>query len=342
MGHAQLYDIMEEKEKLYMKEDFSYEDGIKIAELETAYPSTIFNNKLHDPFNISTTSSINGHGVGVLECIAMVCPDADLYSLPSGIVSDSFSCTGTLIDEALPFIQSENIDVVNASFLGVNNPILNNKIKSLQDNAIFTAAVGNVGQYFNPFAISEVWISVGAINPNMEQSSFSLEGKEIDCVSFGTWEIQSPKNDSYYPADSGTSFAAPIIAGMFGLVQEFFQEETGKKLTQSQMYKFMKDNCRDLGIVGCDSEYGNGFLVLPNPDSIDIKKYIGDDNMTIKMQVGSKNYTVDGVSKLMDQPPIIDKISGRTLIPLRVIAEVMGAEVDWDGKAKTITITRSL
>ncbi|MGD8189714.1 ABC-F family ATP-binding cassette domain-containing protein [Brevibacillus ginsengisoli] len=34
MGHARLYEIMEEKNALYMKEDFSEEDGIKAANLE--------------------------------------------------------------------------------------------------------------------------------------------------------------------------------------------------------------------------------------------------------------------------------------------------------------------
>ncbi|MGX4599894.1 ABC-F family ATP-binding cassette domain-containing protein [Faecalimicrobium sp. JNUCC 81] len=34
MGHERLYSIMQEKEALYMKEDFSEEDGIKAAELE--------------------------------------------------------------------------------------------------------------------------------------------------------------------------------------------------------------------------------------------------------------------------------------------------------------------
>ena len=33
-GHKRLYDIMEEKEKLYMKSDFNDEDGIKVSELE--------------------------------------------------------------------------------------------------------------------------------------------------------------------------------------------------------------------------------------------------------------------------------------------------------------------
>ena len=34
MGNARLYEIMKEKEAIYMKEDFSEEDGVKAAELE--------------------------------------------------------------------------------------------------------------------------------------------------------------------------------------------------------------------------------------------------------------------------------------------------------------------
>ena len=34
MGHKRLYDIMKEKDSIYMKEDFSDEDGIRAAELE--------------------------------------------------------------------------------------------------------------------------------------------------------------------------------------------------------------------------------------------------------------------------------------------------------------------
>src|SRR5690625_4440317 len=34
MGHQRLYDVMKEKDSLYMKPDFSDEDGILVAELE--------------------------------------------------------------------------------------------------------------------------------------------------------------------------------------------------------------------------------------------------------------------------------------------------------------------
>ena len=37
MGNRKLYDIMKEKDALYMKEDFSDEDGIRAAELEAEF-----------------------------------------------------------------------------------------------------------------------------------------------------------------------------------------------------------------------------------------------------------------------------------------------------------------
>ena len=37
MGHKRLVEIMDEKDKLYAKEDFSDEDGVKAGELETEF-----------------------------------------------------------------------------------------------------------------------------------------------------------------------------------------------------------------------------------------------------------------------------------------------------------------
>ena len=37
MGNKRLYEIMKEKDAIYMKEDFSDEDGVKAAELEAEF-----------------------------------------------------------------------------------------------------------------------------------------------------------------------------------------------------------------------------------------------------------------------------------------------------------------
>jgi hypothetical protein len=48
--------------------------------------------------------------------------------------------------------------------------------------------------------------------------------------------------------------------------------------------------------------------------------------------------TLDGKALSFDVAPQI--IEGRTLVPLRVIFEALGAEVDWDGDTKTVTAVK--
>lgn len=57
---------------------------------------------------------------------------------------------------------------------------------------------------------------------------------------------------------------------------------------------------------------------------------------TVKMTVGSRFMYVDGNRTELDAVPII--IGGRTLVPVRAIAEGMGCEVSWNDEIKTVEI----
>lgn len=63
---------------------------------------------------------------------------------------------------------------------------------------------------------------------------------------------------------------------------------------------------------------------------------------TATMTIGSKNVTVvkDGVTSTiqMDVAPVIQEDSGRTLIPIRFAAEVLGCNVGWDSTNKVVLI----
>lgn len=58
----------------------------------------------------------------------------------------------------------------------------------------------------------------------------------------------------------------------------------------------------------------------------------------IVLKVGSKEATIGDKSLLLDVEPYIDSTSGRTLVPIRFIAEAFGAVVDWEPINKSITI----
>jgi len=61
------------------------------------------------------------------------------------------------------------------------------------------------------------------------------------------------------------------------------------------------------------------------------------DTTTVVLTIGSTTATVSGRSVTLDVPPQV--INGRTLVPLRFVAESFGVAVDWNGDTRTVTIT---
>lgn len=63
---------------------------------------------------------------------------------------------------------------------------------------------------------------------------------------------------------------------------------------------------------------------------------LNKEEKVIVFKVGDINYSVQGENKTLDAAPQI--ISDRTFVPLRVIAEVFGKNVDWDAENKTAIV----
>ncbi|MBC7195336.1 MAG: copper amine oxidase N-terminal domain-containing protein [Caldisericia bacterium] len=61
------------------------------------------------------------------------------------------------------------------------------------------------------------------------------------------------------------------------------------------------------------------------------------EKIVITMQIGNKIITVNGILQEIDVPPQI--IEGRTYLPIRWIAEPLGATVGWDSNEKKVTIS---
>ncbi len=61
------------------------------------------------------------------------------------------------------------------------------------------------------------------------------------------------------------------------------------------------------------------------------------ERIVLKLQIGNLNMLVNGKEQEIDVPPQI--IEGRTLLPIRWVAEPLGAEVGWNGVEKKVTVT---
>ena len=60
------------------------------------------------------------------------------------------------------------------------------------------------------------------------------------------------------------------------------------------------------------------------------------DSITVKMQIGSNILYKNGEESELDVPAQL--VDGRTLVPVRAVAESFGADVEWDGDTQTVTI----
>ena len=59
----------------------------------------------------------------------------------------------------------------------------------------------------------------------------------------------------------------------------------------------------------------------------------------VSLRIGSNQATVNGQAQSLDQAPFI--VGSSTLVPLRFIAQALGASVDWNNNTSTVTIIGS-
>lgn len=65
---------------------------------------------------------------------------------------------------------------------------------------------------------------------------------------------------------------------------------------------------------------------------------IRKDPVVIKLVIGSKKVLVNNQSKEIEAAPFVDKASGRTLVPIRIVTESIGAQIAWDASDRRVTI----
>lgn len=61
------------------------------------------------------------------------------------------------------------------------------------------------------------------------------------------------------------------------------------------------------------------------------------ESTNVVLKIGSTQPTVNGVTKTISTPAQV--LNGSTMVPLRFVSEALGADVNWNGTARSITIT---
>ena len=215
----------------------------------------------------------NGHGTHVAGIVGAidntigvigVGPQIDLYAVKvldrngSGYLSD--------VIEGLDWAITNRMQVVNMS-LGTSSDIQSLHDVVARANAagiVQVAAAGNSGgSVIYPAAYLEV-IAVSATDKTDTIASWSSRGPEVDLAAPGV-NIYSTYNGQTYKTLSGTSMAAPHVAGAAALVLSVsgkceFLLDNVSGCSPSEVQKRLETTAEDLGVVGRDDLYGSGLV----------------------------------------------------------------------------------
>ena len=204
------------------------------------------------------------HGTAVSALAAGSSPDAHGVAPAAGILSirvtdtdgksDAFTVT-----QAIVAAVDADAKIINISMGGYSTSEALDRAVAYADahGAVIVAAAGNdqAAQLAWPAANPRV-ISVGAVDANGRQVSFSNSGEQLHLTAPG-YGIQTAGVNGSRILFSGTSASAPVVSGAIAAVMS---ETPG--LTAAQAVQILQTHADDGGPAGDDPDYGHGVLDL--------------------------------------------------------------------------------
>ena len=172
-----------------------------------------------------------GHGCGVAGIIASnmndafgiagIAPNAKIMPLR---VLDASGLGGySAISQAIIFAVDNGADIINLSLAGPRfSQVMADAVDYAVQNGVWViAAAGNSGTdvVYYPAGFESV-IAVGSVDPSLTRSSFSNYGSHVQISAPGR-DILTTNTAGGHSLNSGTSFAAPMVAGVAVLARAF-------------------------------------------------------------------------------------------------------------------------
>lgn len=170
------------------------------------------------------------------------------------------TCSGSNADIADAIYDAT--DVVGAHIISMSlggasgSATLKNAVDHAWNNGVVVvAAAGNDnGGSVNYPAAYESVIAVSALDQDLTIASYSSVGPQVEITAPGSNVLSTyNSNDNSYSSLSGTSMAAPHVAGALALAFSAAPDTTG-----AQMRQALADTAEDLGAAGRDNLYGHG------------------------------------------------------------------------------------
>ena len=242
-------------------------EGVTVAVVDTGVAKH-FALEVADSRNFSGDSEVDdtvGHGTFCAGVLAArkgqakgIAPGCSLISLK--VLGHSGSGNPASVARAVEYASEIQADIISMS-LGCSRPDaqMHDAIKrATAQGIIIVCAAGNDGGAVDyPAAFAET-IAVGAVDRSGQACEFSSRGREIVCAAPGQGVTSTWLADGYATL-SGTSMAAPFVAGVLALWVSA-QKSLGAKVDHTSACAALAQTCRDAGAPGRDDVYGWGLV----------------------------------------------------------------------------------
>lgn len=151
--------------------------------------------------------------------------------------------------------EADDVKIINLSLGGgKSGKVLESAVEfAVSAGKLVVAAAGNTGERGVLYpARYDGAIAVSATNRDDDLASFSSYGPEVELAAPGRDILSTLPTNDYGPM-SGTSMAAPHVAGVAGLVWS-----AAPDLSSEQVREILCDSTKDLGSSGRDEKFGCG------------------------------------------------------------------------------------
>ena len=275
-----------------------------------------------------TAAALSNNGVGVAS-IAWGC-----QIMPIRICDPSGSGSLSAMANGLIWAADRGARVANISYQVSDSLTVKSAAQYFQSKGgVVTIAAGNDAT-FDPTSDNPYVLTVGATNSGDALAGFSTTGNNIDLTAPGVG-IQTLNRGSGYASWSGTSFSAPIAAGVAALVIS-----VNPNLAAAQVQNVIKQSADDLGSAGWDPSYGWGRVNAARAVDLALQTVGSDDNIPPSVNINS---LADGgaiAGAVNVQATASDNV-GLTSITFSVDGAVLGTTstapctFPWDTRAET-------
>jgi subtilisin family serine protease len=210
-------------------------------------------------------NSVIGHGTLVAGIVAATTDNGlgiagvagEARVLPVKVLNAHGAGTDYQIAAGIVWAVDHGASIVNLSLraFAPGTALCDTVTYAISKGTLVIAAAGNDGEGvpMYPAACPGV-VAVSATDTNGDFASFSNYGPWVSIAAPGI-QITSTRNDNRIGAESGTSLASPIVAGVAALVKAQHPDWTPAQITTR-----LEESASDRGPVGIDPYYGHGLL----------------------------------------------------------------------------------